>query len=252
MQALYAILALCSILGLFVLAPIFSLFRELRPLAKKTAISSIVVLGMAIWQFEANSDTRTPSSDTSAALPTDQLETQLSSGTVPAPTATPEKAQQKKEWDERAARAAERSRERGAARKAAEASKPPLREDLRQEQITKELAAKLAKENGLPEPGSCRDRLECWGEQNSVTASFECSQLVERSAKYTHEWTDGWMGIKFSHYRWKDKKAGVVTHIGDKVRFQNVFGAWQNMVYECDFDPASKRVLDVRVRAGRL
>lgn len=43
-----------------------------------------------------------------------------------------------------------------------------------------------------------------------------------------------------------------MTVIGDRVKFQNGFGAWAPMIYECDIDPASERILDVRVSQGRL
>jgi hypothetical protein len=42
--------------------------------------------------------------------------------------------------------------------------------------------------------------------------------------------------VKFSHFRWKDEARGVMAYIGDKIRFQNGFGAWQPHVYECDLD----------------
>lgn len=202
-------------------------------------VKTLVIGAAAIWIVYEWSADDTPS---------------ISGSSVAAETAEEKK---QREWNERAARAAERSRERNAERVAALAEEAsvetaPLREDLRQEQITKELARKLARERGDPEPGSCRDKLDCWGEQNQFRAASLCAPLVERHAKYSHEWTDGWLGAKFTHYRWADKKTGIVTHIGDSIRFQNGFGAWSNMVYECDFDPATSRVLDVRVRAGRL
>jgi len=30
------------------------------------------------------------------------------------------------------------------------------------------------------------------------------------------------------------KSEGIVTTIGDKIKMQNGFGAWQHMTYECD------------------
>lgn len=60
------------------------------------------------------------------------------------------------------------------------------------------------------------------------------------------------VGVKFSHYRWKDAENGIVTVIGDKIKFQNGFGAWSNMIYECDVNPATEAVLDVRVSDGRI
>ena len=53
-------------------------------------------------------------------------------------------------------------------------------------------------------------------------------------------------------FRWKNEDRGILTYIGDKIRFQNGFGAWQDMIYECDYDPSTKSAMDVRVRPGRL
>ena len=97
---------------------------------------------------------------------------------------------------------------------------------------------------------NCKQDLECWGDKNTVGAGVRCEEPIERLAKYAHEWTDGMLEPKMSHYRWQNRSAGVVTFIGDKLRFQNGFGAWQNVVYECDYD--GKTVLDVRVHEGRL
>jgi hypothetical protein len=99
---------------------------------------------------------------------------------------------------------------------------------------------------------ACRLDLSCWGEKAATVATIRCPALVVRMAKHDSEWTDGWLETKFSRYRWADKKAGVVTVIGDKVKFQNGFGAWTPMIYECDVDPATETVLDLRVREGRL
>lgn len=99
---------------------------------------------------------------------------------------------------------------------------------------------------------ACRADVKCWGSKNMVDASVYCREPIEKLAKYSHEWTDGWLGAKFSRYRLNDAQPGVVTYIGDKIKFQNGFGAWQYMIYQCDFDPSSKQVVDVRAYPGRL
>lgn len=43
-----------------------------------------------------------------------------------------------------------------------------------------------------------------------------------------------------------------ITFIGDKIQFQNGFGAWRNHIYERDLDPSKEQVLDVRARPGQL
>jgi hypothetical protein len=108
-------------------------------------------------------------------------------------------------------------------------------------------AQQLAKEEA-----NCKKYLQCWGDKNNLSATVYCKKYVERLAKFSFEWTDGMLEPKFSHFRWKDVKAGVVTYIGDKIKFQNGFGAWQNYVYECDFDPKTNQVVDVRANPGML
>lgn len=103
-----------------------------------------------------------------------------------------------------------------------------------------------------PSDAECSKTLECWGERHFAAATVRCQSAVERLAKFSFKWTDGFLEPKFSHYRWKSQKTGVVTYIGDKIQFQNGFGAWQNSMYECDFDTYSGRVLDARAGAGRL
>jgi hypothetical protein len=57
---------------------------------------------------------------------------------------------------------------------------------------------------------------------------------------------------KFSQFRWRDPIEGSITYIGDRAEFQNGFGAFGPVVYECDLAADEKTVLEVRVREGRL
>ncbi len=99
----------------------------------------------------------------------------------------------------------------------------------------------------------CKKDLKCLAEKNFGGATVYCSSYIEKLAKYDFKWTDsGWLEQKFSHFRWKDKEKGVITYIGDKAMFQNGFGAWQNHIYECDFSTNDEKVLDIRVRPGRI
>ena len=98
----------------------------------------------------------------------------------------------------------------------------------------------------------CKKTLQCWGDKHNIAAAFSCDDYVEKLAKYSSKWTDGLLDPKFGHFRWKDKTKGIVTFIGDKIQFQNGFGAWQNYIYECDYDPVTEKVLSVRGRPGKL
>ncbi len=99
----------------------------------------------------------------------------------------------------------------------------------------------------------CREDLQCWAHKHRIDADIACSPQIERLARYTTEWTDGFSaGPKFARYRWKNKAAGQVTYIGDRIKFQNGFGAWQDHMYMCDYDPTTKSASGIVAAPGRL
>lgn len=102
------------------------------------------------------------------------------------------------------------------------------------------------------DPASCRADLQCWGDKHMISAGVYCKAPVEALAKYSARWTDGTFEPKFSHFRWLSQEQGTLTFIGDKIEFQNGFGAFQAHTYECDFSPAGDRVLAARAQPGRL
>lgn len=99
---------------------------------------------------------------------------------------------------------------------------------------------------------ACRKDLQCAGDKFTVAVGVYCKASVERLAKYTSRWTDGTFEPKFSHFRWLNQEQGTITYIGDKIEFQNGFGAFQKHIYECDFNPVNNQILDVRARPGQL
>ncbi len=92
---------------------------------------------------------------------------------------------------------------------------------------------------------ACQASLQCWGDKHSIAASVICPDFVEQLANYDSEWTDGLLEFKFSRFAWHDYKKGLLTYIGDQIKFQNGFGAWIPHIYHCDFDPFSQQVLAV-------
>ncbi|WP_234775206.1 zinc ribbon domain-containing protein [Paraburkholderia tropica] len=97
-----------------------------------------------------------------------------------------------------------------------------------------------------------KDDLQCLGDKGVVGAGVYCKSPIESMAKHDVKWTDGTFEMKFSRFRWKNQSAGVITYVGDKAEFQNGFGAFSPVIYECDMASDNKTVLDVRVREGRL
>lgn len=134
-----------------------------------------------------------------------------------------------------------------AARAAADAAEAKRKQD---EQAERERIA--AAEAERKKDADCKTDLQCWGDKHSIKASFACRPYVERLAKYQFEWTDGWLDTKFSRFRWKNKAKGQVTYVGDKIKFQNGFGAWQYATYTCDYDPVADVVLNMDAAPGRM
>ena len=88
-----------------------------------------------------------------------------------------------------------------------------------------------------------------WLSDNYGTeAGIRCRPLIERLAKNQFEWTDSWSESKFSSYLVKTSKPYVLTVVGDKIKFQNGFGAWTNMKYYCDYNVKTQKAFNPRVR----
>ena len=95
----------------------------------------------------------------------------------------------------------------------------------------------------------CRSMLECWHERYRFAAENACTSALEARAKYDFQWTDTWSERKFDEKltKWKDQDKGHLTYFGDKLRLQNGFGAFQTVLYRCDYDGTERRVLDTRI-----
>lgn len=124
--------------------------------------------------------------------------------------------------------------------------------DRRSVEIPEHLRSKGALTKEQHEDMTCRMDLQCWGDKHSLEATFACQDHIESLALYTHEWTDGFLEPKFSHFRWSNRTEGIVTYMGDKIMFQNGFGAWVPHRYSCDYDALNKQVLDVQAQSGRM
>lgn len=98
----------------------------------------------------------------------------------------------------------------------------------------------------------CRKDLQWAGGKYVAAASVDCADLIERRALHSVRWTDSILETKVSRFRWFDQARGAITFIGDKVEFQNGFGAFTPMTYECDLNPETDQVLGIRISAGRL
>lgn len=74
-------------------------------------------------------------------------------------------------------------------------------------------------------------------------AEVRCRRQIERLAKWDFEWTNRWSERRFNSYRTTVKEANVLTIFGDRIKFQNGFGAWQHVSYGCDYNVKTKTAM---------
>jgi len=98
----------------------------------------------------------------------------------------------------------------------------------------------------------CRQDVKCWAEKHIIDAEAKCGYAIERLAEYQHKWTNGWTERKFHHFIWKDEAKDIIIYGGDRIQFQNGFGAWQPHRYLCEFDPSKNMVISVGAEPGRF
>lgn len=221
-----------SVAALLFGAPAMLFVRDLRPLAKWVAIASLVA---AVYCHTRYQEALNVEAIAAGFNNIEDRRTAQEAGFTDPEAWRQERralveARMAQEADDRAQRA---EREKAEAEKAAKRAA---------------YMAQIAAEN----EAACRKNLKCTAEKAWPEAASACEKLVERSAKYQFEWTSGFMSPKFTNYRWRNANEAQVTYYGDQVKFQNPFGAWQNMIYYCDYDTKAKAVLDLRMTGGRL
>ena len=96
------------------------------------------------------------------------------------------------------------------------------------------------------EPEECIQDEECAKKQFQFDAEYICAKAVEGRANYAHRWTNGFAEGKFYSFFPRTAAKEIIIS-GNKVQFQNAFGAWQNMSYTCTYDPIKERVKSLQV-----
>ncbi len=107
----------------------------------------------------------------------------------------------------------------------------------------------LSEEEQARIDAECRSSLDCWRDEHFFSAENACADALEGRAKYDFQWIDKMGENKLDKRlaRWEDQEKGYITYFGDKLRLQNGFGAFQTVLYQCDYDPANRRVLNTRI-----
>ena len=163
----------------------------------------------------------------------------------PAPAPVSQEANRATREAEAADRAAAREAAR-ATREAEAANRAAAEEAEREAREAEEAARKAAEE------ATCRQDIQCLGDQFSIAAGVYCKRDIEDLGKYDHQWTDGLLDMKFYAFQWKDKGSGVIRFRGDHIQFQNRFGAWVKHRYWCDYDTINDSPIRVGAEPGRL
>ena len=91
---------------------------------------------------------------------------------------------------------------------------------------------------GEPDPNGCRENIKCWGTRHRADAYVRCVRLIQGHAAYDYKWTS-WID-RFGDTFWGDRERGSIILMGDKIKFQNAFGAWRKMTYRCEYDPETQ------------
>ena len=95
-------------------------------------------------------------------------------------------------------------------------------------------------DSGEMSEAACRQDLQCWADRHATDVEVYCADLIADQSVYAHEWVDGWVEPKFDRIAWTDQDVGSVRYIGDKLRVQNVYGAWMKVTYSVVWNPRTE------------
>ena len=123
--------------------------------------------------------------------------------------------------------------------------------ELQWNELTPDNEAAKPAETPKPEAAEC-DTDECIADKHLIDATISCKRDIERLAQYDHEWEDGFFTPWSSHFNVDKDDRNKISYFGDAAKFQNGFGAWQNMIYMCVYDGATGSVINVAVEPGKL
>lgn len=99
---------------------------------------------------------------------------------------------------------------------------------------------------GSAKDAACLTDLQCAGDKFLSTANAYCRPLLLEQAKAIAKWDYQIEEVGFTNsildkFRWADDTKTQLIYVGDKAKFQNGFGAWKHVGYQCIFDVASKK-----------
>ena len=102
-----------------------------------------------------------------------------------------------------------------------------------------------------------REAIRDWGADHLIAAENRCDEHIEQLAQYDFEWTtrfadrrifSGWIGQdpeNPSQMFPPITESTILIYTGDKIRFQNRYGAFRHYTYTCHYHPESETALKV-------
>jgi hypothetical protein len=87
---------------------------------------------------------------------------------------------------------------------------------------------------------------------NMERATQACARRIEAEAPIDFEWISRPFGGIFAEADPSSATSSVVPYRGDAVRFLNPQKEWIRIAYQCAYDVAERKVVDLRIRPGRL
>ena len=99
----------------------------------------------------------------------------------------------------------------------------------------------LAEDKRCLRDASCAAKRSDW----KIDGFPKCFRQIEDQALFDYDWTAG-VNSRFDEVVIQIN-GKAVRYLGDQVRFQNEYGAWRRMAYDCLYDPINERVIDVSV-----
>jgi hypothetical protein len=92
-------------------------------------------------------------------------------------------------------------------------------------------------QKGIPNP-VCEANIKCIARKFDVTGPARChvatNVRVDSIAKHEYRWVDSMFQPDFQSMQLGG--SGTITYTGDKLEFQNGFGAWNRAKYRCDYN----------------
>ena len=101
--------------------------------------------------------------------------------------------------------------------------------------------------DGKPSNLPCSKVLGCVAGRAIDDAGKQCRPQIEQLAVFAPRWTNKPGDSIFVDYLWLQQDKGTLTFQGRHAEFQDAGGRFGPVAYECDYDPATRTVLNVRV-----